>query len=172
MLNKDPNTASDFHDTLAQEVPIQLPGFGLNWQMDSIGRRDKPRQPVFPSLVKPFLHLQRWNKANFKVPEDQLHQGSLQWYVSRQCGTEPHFKKIRRKVLSKSSLRYTRIHECQKKKSPHQRSNCLVSYHKLLFTPSPPNPRTCRLLCLNPTMVSSSLTQSITAARYFVPRFV
>lgn len=39
MLNKDPNTASDFHDMLAQEVPIQLPGFGLNWQMDSTGEK-------------------------------------------------------------------------------------------------------------------------------------
>lgn len=36
-LTLAPSTASDFRDTLAQEILIQFSGFGLNWQMDGIG---------------------------------------------------------------------------------------------------------------------------------------
>jgi len=79
MLNEAPSTASDFRDMLAQEVPIQFSGFGLNWRMDSTGKK---RQVNPDSLSCPpkknthrSLHLQNWNKANFKVPEGQLYQG-------------------------------------------------------------------------------------------------
>lgn len=54
MLNKDPNTASDFHDMLAQKVPIQLSGLGLNWQMDNIGEK-RQTQTTYLSITSKTL---------------------------------------------------------------------------------------------------------------------
>lgn len=72
---------------------MQLSEFGLNWQTDSIEEKRQTQTTYLSITTYPHtsLHLWRWNKANFEVPEDQLYQGSLQCYVSRQRGTEPHF---------------------------------------------------------------------------------
>lgn len=87
MLNEAPSTASDFHDMLVQEVPIQFSDFGWNWQMDSIRekRQVNPDNLSCHHKENPHtsLHLQKWNKANFELPEGQLYQGSLQQYATR-----------------------------------------------------------------------------------------
>lgn len=82
MLNKIRRTASDFPDMLAREVPIQFSILaeltnGQDWGKET----SKPREPLLPPTVRnphAFLHLQKWSKAHFEVPEDQLLQGSLQ----------------------------------------------------------------------------------------------